>query len=896
MSSNDVRRAVGGLAVLTAVVASFEVMVIGMTGCGGQGGKAAVWGTANNSVTIYPTSTTVGAGESLPVVTVAPTGGVNWSLSGTGCSGSACGALTAATASSVTYVAPAPLSGNTLPVVLKATSVSDPGVSSTVTLTVVPTVVTIPALTSPAVPSGASVNLTASVSDDLNYEGVTWSLAGSGCSGATCGTLTNATTTSVTYTAPQSSGLEVSIIATSVAVPSASAAVAVSVPEFSSAIKFSPSVLANAIAGQPYTATVTASGGTAPYAFEETSLPSWLTVTSTSSNSITLSGVPPTATAGTSSIQLTAIDSSTPQSFAGISNVPLTTFPDAGAGNGLLTGSYAFWGIGWQDGVAGQNTASLEPRIAYIGSFTADGSGNITGGEMDINSSNGLTSYKNLTGSYAIGANQLGMITLVVPYNPTGAPLTLVVGLNGITNGVASQGSFSEYDDSTGIGAQLTGVSSGIRMSGSLALQSATALNATPLNGNSYAFGMAGRNPSSLQAASMTACQNTTAKSGSTYYGCGDVSLAGALTLDSNGSITGGEEDVNQAEEMDASITLNANGSVSGQYDGINNSGETDASGRTTAYIGITSTAANDYISSGFPNAGWYWPSDFIIYVVNPQTFYVMSSDSYASTTLVAGEGMQQDLADLSSAPFTKSEPIILYSQVLSTQNFPSPNGNTRTELQLINVSPTNSTSGSMSGTQFVNAQGTYTNDGAIASYNYSISAYGRVHPSSDGEPAMYLVDTNRGFATNAGGNTTNPEAAGVFLVQPQTGTTLNAGTYVMSTAINNSETAPSETGVLVIPTGGVTATATNVATSGYVYASYSEGSTDQSNAAQSLLFNEAVTGTISNSGGVIPSAGMTLSSGIQACASGGGYVISPTMFACISGTGGYAQVYIFQQ
>jgi len=42
----------------------------------------------------------------------------------------------------------------------------------------------------------------ASVGNDYLNRGVTWSLSGAGCSGATCGMLTNATTSSVTYTAP----------------------------------------------------------------------------------------------------------------------------------------------------------------------------------------------------------------------------------------------------------------------------------------------------------------------------------------------------------------------------------------------------------------------------------------------------------------------------------------------------------------------------------------------------------------------------------------------------------------------------------------------------------------------------------------------------------------------
>src|SRR2546428_5059710 len=58
-------------------------------------------------------------------------------------------------------------------------------------------------------PASASVpatfgtqNFTAQLTNDVLNKGVTWSLSGTGCSGATCGTFTNVTATSVTYNGP----------------------------------------------------------------------------------------------------------------------------------------------------------------------------------------------------------------------------------------------------------------------------------------------------------------------------------------------------------------------------------------------------------------------------------------------------------------------------------------------------------------------------------------------------------------------------------------------------------------------------------------------------------------------------------------------------------------------
>src|SRR5208283_2493412 len=43
---------------------------------------------------------------------------------------------------------------------------------------------------------------TATLQNDTQNKGVTWTVSGAGCSGATCGTLSNVTAASVTYTAP----------------------------------------------------------------------------------------------------------------------------------------------------------------------------------------------------------------------------------------------------------------------------------------------------------------------------------------------------------------------------------------------------------------------------------------------------------------------------------------------------------------------------------------------------------------------------------------------------------------------------------------------------------------------------------------------------------------------
>ncbi len=96
------------------------------------------------------------------------------------------------------------------------------------------------------------------------------------------------------------------------------------------------------------------------------------------------------------------------------------------------------YATGWTDGTA---VGSTLKGVAYIGSFTADGNGNITAGELDVNSpTDGLTSYASLSGSYNVQygsgnvASQTGLITLIPAGKPP-LPLTLAVSLAGIQSG-----------------------------------------------------------------------------------------------------------------------------------------------------------------------------------------------------------------------------------------------------------------------------------------------------------------------------------------------------------------------------------------------------------------------------------------------------------------------------
>jgi hypothetical protein len=167
--------------------------------------------------------------------------GVRWTLSGAGCSASACGTLSATSSASgtpITYAAP-PNAPNPATVDLTATSVSNTlkkaSVSITITSNTALSVTISPKRGGLAVMQ--SLRVTASVLNDVGAAGVTWSASGATCSGASCGSFINVTSTSANYVAPSAAGIY-SITATSVADVTRSASNSIGVTDLSGVLTY----------------------------------------------------------------------------------------------------------------------------------------------------------------------------------------------------------------------------------------------------------------------------------------------------------------------------------------------------------------------------------------------------------------------------------------------------------------------------------------------------------------------------------------------------------------------------------------------------------------------------------------------------------------------------------
>ena len=205
-----------------------------------------------------------------------------------------------------------------------------------------------------------AVTLTATVTNDKNSSGVTWSVSGGG-------TLSGPTTSSATYTAPAatSSAQTITVTATSVADTSKTGNASITVAAMPSVTSTSTN-LTGAV-GSAYSITLSASGGIAPYAWalgSGTTLPSCLTLKSTGVLT-TASGTAPTAAcAGSySNITFKVTDSGTPTALSATSSAltitiaaPSIAFPSSVASGTVGT---AYSANVAATGVLGATTYSL---------------------------------------------------------------------------------------------------------------------------------------------------------------------------------------------------------------------------------------------------------------------------------------------------------------------------------------------------------------------------------------------------------------------------------------------------------------------------------------------------------------------------------------------------------
>jgi len=307
------------------------------------------------------------------------------------------------------------------------------------------------------------------------------------------------------------------------------------------------SALLDGTVNTPYNARVAVTGGTPPYRW---SIPSGALPSGLAMNPATgaIAGTPPST--GTANFTIQVADSSSP-SQAQTQSLGITVDNSAEActstgNNAVLNGSYAF-------SLSGFNDLGF---LTVVGSFTADGSGNITAGEADTNGVLGAQhgSIISPSSSYSVGPDNRGCATLVTPFGT----LTTHFALGSISSSTATAGRIIEWTSPS---------SSAFIASGQL-LRQTPASFANGLNSN-YVFRTIGWDPSALG---------------------GRQVCVGVLNASGN-MLSNLEEDCNDAWNIISSAVP----SVAGTYSTL------DSNGRGTGIITLGATNSNItfYVVSG---------------------------------------------------------------------------------------------------------------------------------------------------------------------------------------------------------------------------------------------------------------------------------------------------------
>lgn len=264
--------------------------------------------------------------------------------------------------------------------------------------------------------------IAATVSNDAANKGVTWSCT----PGPSCGSFSPAQTASgaaTSYTAPAAppQGNNVTITATAVSdtTKNAKANVVIMAPAISVAISAGPptSMQINTTTNLAATVSNDAANKGVTWSCAPTASCGSFNPAQTASGAGTTYTAPAAPPQGNNvTITATAVSDVTASGSATIAIAAIGS-------NAILNGQYAFLVTGI-DGTSGNYTVG--------GSLTFDGNGNITSGEQDLSNTPGGNAVSPVTGTYTVGPNGRGSMTVLVQAQP--GPITETFALT-ITSG-----------------------------------------------------------------------------------------------------------------------------------------------------------------------------------------------------------------------------------------------------------------------------------------------------------------------------------------------------------------------------------------------------------------------------------------------------------------------------
>jgi len=815
--------------------------ILALAGC-----SAGAGGGGNISVTIANKVTSVQAGTaavsfSASVQNDSGNKGVTWSLTANGSSCSpTCGALSAATKTSVTYTPPASAgaSPNNQPK-LTATSVASTSKSDSDTFTVSPALtVTIANKVSTVNAGTEPFVVTATVQNDSTNSGVSWSLTanGSACSPA-CGTLSGSNTTSVTYappaTTPSSPNNQPKLTATSIAKSSTSdfesftlsqAAISVSilnkvttVPADSGTILFSASVQndsanagitwtlkANGANCQPTCGTLATAAQNTIFYTPPTSVPSspnnrpTLTATSVSNSTKSDSDAFTITAAASITVTINQVSSV----LAGTAG---TNF-DAAVQNDS-SDSGVTWTLTCPPSTnCGQLTGNTTTSVTYTPPATAPPSNQATIKATSIaDNTKSASDTLTITSTVANGCSgashgQESLLNghyafLVQGFEGSGAGTPILIGASFAANGSGSVTGGEEDVNDTVSAQHLTFTSSGSLYT--VGSDHRGCLQLTNASGTTTVFHFAVSGITSGVASKGRIIEfDSSSSSGAGSRGSGILRLQtpssfvlSALQANYAFGVDGWASNGNAFVHLTAGGSFdNSNGALSNGVDDINIDGfySPNSPNHTGSIDPISATTGRT--TASFDIFNW------AVYVINPSELFLIGTDSFETS---AGRAI---VTANSFSATALSGNYILHATGNSS-------GSASVDLDLLTTTPGGAQTGALSGTVYSDGGGSSAATTSLSNVAYNIDpASGRValgNPS-DNLPVLYVTTPTDGISAFVVGVNADAQQ-GVIEFQPsQTYTAASAaGTYAFGSEDPGDNTVYNDAGSATITSGG---------------------------------------------------------------------------------------------
>jgi hypothetical protein len=604
-------------------------------------------------------------------------------------------------------------------------------------------------------------NFTATLTNDTQNKGVTWTLSGAGCIGNTCGTLSassSASGASITYTAPSTVPIPATVTLTASSVSdhnkSAAATITITPPPPSISTTFLP----DGLFGTPYHQTIQATGGVAPFTWTVTAgtLPSGLKSDNSTTNTLTISGTPDMVQTVQFTITVTdSVNQSAMQSYTvNIKSPPALTIGTTSVAPGTVNVAYSFTfsAAGGSPPYTWSETGALPPGLAF-----GTTNGTLSGMPTAAGSFPIMVTVKDNT--QAAVTKPFTIVVYLASSVASGQYVFQFQGFNSSGTPVAAVGSFvadgfgaisAATVDTNGVGGPLA---SNLALTGTYSFDANNlgTMTLTGLQGNAtFRFALyPNPNGSSISSggsiiefngmkngAGSIALQDTTAFSASKITGfyvfsftggnaSGRAAVAGRLTADGVGlggpnSLSSGAMDVNE------SGTVFTNAMFTGIYDVP--AGSTD--GRGTATLNTT--------LGGNPVA-----FNFTFYIQDATALLFLGSDPVSATLpLLSGSMIPQ-------APMVYSSSTLNGTSVLATIGLASAGPDITAGL--FTVTPS---SGNYSFTYDENSGGLIANNRQTG--NYAVDPSGRVTVTGVGvthPPVLYLSGLNSGYVLSTDAN-----------------------------------------------------------------------------------------------------------------------------------------------